>query len=241
MNHVLEAKNIVKAYKKQQVLHDVSAIVRSGESVCLLGPNGAGKTTLFYAICGLSKPNGGKILLDGIDITNLTLSQKATLGLAYLPQESSVFRDLSVEDNIKLACEIVYKDDINAIQIRIEELLAAFSIEHIRSRAAYQLSGGERRRVEIARSLALKPKFLLLDEPFAGVDPLAVADIQQIVKDLCKSGIGVLITDHSFREALAICERAYVLNEGTMLAHGTPKEIYANENVKRFYLGEAAQ
>lgn len=241
MKHTLEARHIVKAYKKHQVLHDVSAIVNSGEAVCLLGPNGAGKTTLFYAICGLSMPNSGEILLDNEDITDLPLSKKATLGLAYLPQESSVFRELSVEDNIKLACEIVYKDDIDAIQNRIDELLAAFNIEHIRDRMAFQLSGGERRRVEIARGLALKPKFLLLDEPFAGVDPLAVADIQQIVRDLCKSGIGVLITDHSFREALAICERAYVLNEGTMLAHGTPDEIYADENVKRFYLGENAK
>lgn len=241
MKHTLEARHIVKSYKKHQVLHDVSAVVNSGEAVCLLGPNGAGKTTLFYAICGLSMPNSGEILLNNEDITNLPLSKKATLGLAYLPQESSVFRELSVEDNIKLACEIVYKDDIDAIQNRIDELLSAFNIEHIRDRAAFKLSGGERRRVEIARGLALKPKFLLLDEPFAGVDPLAVADIQQIVRDLCQSGIGVLITDHSFREALAICERAYVLNEGAMLAHGTPDEIYADENVKRFYLGENAK
>ena len=240
MSHVLSANNIVKAYKKNQVLHNVSAEIKSGEAVCLLGPNGAGKTTLFYAICGLAKPDGGQVLLDGKDITSLNLSQKAALGLAYLPQESSVFRDLSVEDNLKLACEIAYNNVKEAVIIRVEELLLAFGIEHIRDRQAYQLSGGERRRVEIARSLALKPKFLLLDEPFAGVDPLAVADIQNIVKDLCASGIGVLITDHSFREALAICERAYVLNDGLMLAHGTPSEIYANESVKKFYLGEAA-
>jgi lipopolysaccharide export system ATP-binding protein len=174
-----------------------------------------------------------------MDVTNFNLSQKAGLGLAYLPQESSVFRELSVEDNIRLACEIVYGKDEDLLEKKVNELLVAFGVEHIKSRQAYKLSGGERRRVEIARSLALRPKFLLLDEPFAGVDPLAVADIQQIVKNLCASGIGVLITDHSFREALAICTRAYVLNEGEMLASGTPQEIYANENVKRFYLGEA--
>ena len=239
MKHILEAKNIIKAYKKQQVLHGVSAYVKSGEAVCLLGPNGAGKTTLFYAICGLSRPDSGQIFIDDMDVTNFNLSQKAGLGLAYLPQESSVFRELSVEDNIRLACEIVYGKDEDLLEKKVNELLVAFGVEHIKSRQAYKLSGGERRRVEIARSLALRPKFLLLDEPFAGVDPLAVADIQQIVKNLCASGIGVLITDHSFREALAICTRAYVLNEGEMLASGTPQEIYANENVKRFYLGEA--
>lgn len=241
MEHILEANNIVKAYKKHQVLHNVSAYIKNKEAVCLLGPNGAGKTTLFYAICGLSKPDSGQILIDNSDVTSLSLSQKAAIGLAYLPQESSVFRELSVEDNIRLACEIVYGADEDSLEKRVEELLMSFGIEHIRTRQAYKLSGGERRRVEIARSLALRPKFLLLDEPFAGVDPLAVADIQQIIKDLCSSGIGVLITDHSFREALAICSRAYVLNEGSMLAHGSPEEIYANESVRRFYLGEASQ
>jgi lipopolysaccharide export system ATP-binding protein len=235
--HKLEAKNIKKHFKKHIALGGVSVNFSSGEIVSLLGPNGAGKTTLFYAICGLIETDGGVVSLDGEDITALALHQKAQMGLAYLPQESSVFKDLTVEENIELACEIVYGDE-NLVMQNTDRLLEMLSIESIRSRPAYALSGGERRRVEIARALAPSPKFLLLDEPFAGVDPLAVSEIQKIIVDLKNAGIGIVITDHNFREALEVSDRAYVLGRGMLLAEGTPSEIYASEIVKLNYLGD---
>jgi len=238
--HKLEAKNIKKHFKKHVALSGVSVHFDSGEIVSLLGPNGAGKTTLFYSICGLIDIDGGNVVLDGEDITALALHEKAKIGLAYLPQESSVFKDLTVEENIELACEIVYKDE-ELVMKHTDKLLEMLSIEPIRSRPAYALSGGERRRVEIARALAPNPKFLLLDEPFAGVDPLAVSEIQKIIVELKNEGIGIIITDHSFREALEVSDRAYVLGRGALLAEGTPTEILNSEVVKRHYLGDKSQ
>lgn len=238
--HKLEAKNIKKHFKKHTALGGVSVHFDSGEIVSLLGPNGAGKTTLFYSICGLVEIDEGAVILDGKDITALPLHQKARIGLGYLPQESSVFKDLSVEENIELACEVIYKDEDEIMQ-NTDRLLEMLSIEPIRTRPAYALSGGERRRVEIARALAANPLFLLLDEPFAGVDPLAVSEIQKIIIELKNNGIGVIITDHNFREALEISDRAYVLGRGTLLAEGTPSEIYESEIVKKHYLGDKSQ
>ncbi|HOI83144.1 MAG TPA: LPS export ABC transporter ATP-binding protein, partial [Campylobacterales bacterium] len=234
--HKLEAKNIKKHFKKHTALGGVSVHFDSGEIVSLLGPNGAGKTTLFYSICGLVEVDEGAVILDGKDITELPLHQKARIGLGYLPQESSVFKDLSVEENIELACEVIYKNEDEIMQ-NTDRLLEMLSIEPIRTRPAYALSGGERRRVEIARALAANPQFLLLDEPFAGVDPLAVSEIQKIIIELKNNGIGIIITDHNFREALEISDRAYVLGRGMLLAEGTPAEIYESEIVKRHYLG----
>ncbi|MGE4399699.1 MAG: LPS export ABC transporter ATP-binding protein [Campylobacterales bacterium] len=238
--HKLEAKNIKKHFKKHTALGGVSVHFDSGEIVSLLGPNGAGKTTLFYSICGLVEIDEGAVILDGKDITALPLHQKARIGLGYLPQESSVFKDLSVEENIELACEVIYKDEDEIMQ-NTDRLLEMLSIEPIRTRPAYALSGGERRRVEIARALAANPLFLLLDEPFAGVDPLAVSEIQKIIIELKNNGIGIIITDHNFREALEISDRAYVLGRGTLLAEGTPSEIYESEIVKKHYLGDKSQ
>jgi lipopolysaccharide export system ATP-binding protein len=238
LKHTLKAENIKKIFKKHTALNGVSVEFGSGEVVSLLGPNGAGKTTLFYSICGLVGIDDGKVSLDGEDITTLALHQKAKIGLAYLPQESSVFKDLTVEENIELACEIVYGDNEELVMEHTDRLLEMLSIEPIRSRPAYALSGGERRRVEIARSLAGNPKFLLLDEPFAGVDPLAVSEIQKIIQDLKAAGIGIVITDHNFREALEVSDRSYVLGRGALLAEGTPAEIYESEIVKRHYLGD---
>ncbi len=238
--HKLEAKNIKKHFKKHTALGGVSVHFNSGEIVSLLGPNGAGKTTLFYSICGLIDIDEGSVELDGKDITALALHEKAKIGLAYLPQESSVFKDLTVEENIELACEIVYKDEELVMQ-HTDKLLEMLSIEPIRSRPAYALSGGERRRVEIARALAPNPKFLLLDEPFAGVDPLAVSEIQKIIVELKNEGIGIIITDHNFREALEVSDRAYVLGRGMLLDEGTPQEILNSEIVKRHYLGDKSQ
>ncbi|MCI4399515.1 MAG: LPS export ABC transporter ATP-binding protein [Campylobacteraceae bacterium] len=236
--HKLEAKNIKKHFKKHTALGGVSVHFDSGEIVSLLGPNGAGKTTLFYSICGLVEIDEGAVILDGEDITALPLHQKARIGLGYLPQESSVFKDLSVEENIEMACEIVYGDDEDLVMQNTDRLLEMLSIEPIRSRPAYALSGGERRRVEIARALAGNPKFLLLDEPFAGVDPLAVSEIQKIIIELKNNGIGIIITDHNFREALEISDRAYVLGRGELIAEGSPSEIYESKTVKRNYLGD---
>ncbi len=238
--HKLEAKNIKKHFKKHTALGGVSVHFDSGEIVSLLGPNGAGKTTLFYSICGLVEVDEGAVILDGKDITELPLHQKARIGLGYLPQESSVFKDLSVEENIELACEVIYKNEDEIMQ-NTDRLLEMLSIEPIRTRPAYALSGGERRRVEIARALAANPQFLLLDEPFAGVDPLAVSEIQKIIIELKNNGIGIIITDHNFREALEISDRAYVLGRGMLLAEGTPAEIYESEIVKRHYLGDKSQ
>jgi lipopolysaccharide export system ATP-binding protein len=232
----LIASDIVKFYKKTKVLQGVSLEICSGESVSLLGPNGAGKTTLFYIICGLIVCDSGKVFIDDEDITTIGLSKKSAKGIAYLPQESSIFKDLTVEENIEIACEISIKDE-RTREARVEELLELLNIEPIRGRDAFMLSGGERRRVEIARSLAGNPKFLLLDEPFAGVDPIAVGEISKIIKDLKSKGIGIFITDHNFREALGVSDRAYVLHDGKVLSNGTPEEIYADASVQRYYLG----
>jgi len=235
--HKLQAISLSKTIKKATIVKDISIEVNSGEVVGLLGPNGAGKTTTFYMICGLTSATAGKVILDDVDITNLPLSKRAKLGIGYLPQESSIFKDLSVYDNLLLAAEASRLDKQEQDK-RINRLLEILNISDIRYRKGIQLSGGERRRAEIARSLVPDPKFLLLDEPFAGVDPLAVKDIQSIVKELVKLEIGVLITDHSVRETLGICDRAYVMAEGTMLASGTSEQIVANEDVKQKYLGD---
>ena len=237
MSHKLEAKEIKKTIKKTQILHDISLEVNSGETVGLLGPNGAGKTTSFYTICGLVEPTGGKIFLDGMDITSQPLHKRALKGIGYLPQESSIFKDLSVEDNLMLSAQVSIDRKKEQLQ-KVEELLEIFNIEPIRKRKGVSLSGGERRRTEIARALVSDPKFLLLDEPFAGVDPIAVKDIQGIIADLTKRGIGVLITDHNVRETLQICNRAYVMKSGSVLASGTSEEIKNSDLVKEHYLGE---
>lgn len=233
----LKIVDIKKNIKKTQILHGISLEVNTGEIVGLLGPNGAGKTTTFYTVCGLVKPSSGSVYFDAEDITALPLHKRALRGIGYLPQESSIFKDLSVEDNLLLAAEIAFKDR-EIQQQRVEELLQLLNIEPIRQRKGVSLSGGERRRTEIARALVSNPKFLLLDEPFAGVDPIAVKDIQNLVKDLTKLNIGVLITDHNVRETLEICDRAYVMKAGALLASGTANEIKNDQRVKEHYLGE---
>lgn len=235
--HKLKIKDITKAIKKTQILHGISLEVNSGEIVGLLGPNGAGKTTTFYTVCGLVKPTSGQVYFDDKDITSLPLHKRALRGIGYLPQESSIFKDLSVEDNLMLAAQIV-TDDKTEQHKRVEELLEVFNIEPIRQRKGVSLSGGERRRTEIARALVSHPKFLLLDEPFAGVDPIAVKDIQEIIAQLTKINIGVLITDHNVRETLEICDRAYVMKAGALLASGTSEEIKQDKKVREHYLGE---
>lgn len=235
--HSLKVNKLVKQIKKSTIISEVSLGVKSGEIVGLLGPNGAGKTTTFYMICGLIPPTKGEIYLDNQNLTTMPLHKRSKLGIGYLPQESSIFKDLSVEDNLMLAAEIVY-DKQETREKRVEELLNLLNIEPIRQRKGVSLSGGERRRCEIARSLAIHPKFLLLDEPFAGVDPIAVADIQEIVRDLSKLNIGVLITDHNVRETLDICDRAYVIKDGSLLASGKSEEVAENRLVRTYYLGE---
>ena len=235
--HKLEVKDLKKTIKKSEIIKGISLEVNSGEVVGLLGPNGAGKTTTFYMICGLISPTSGDVFLNDEKITNVPLHKRAHLGIGYLPQESSIFKELSVEENLLLGAEILNqsKEDIAK---RINEMLNMLNIEPIRLRKGVSLSGGERRRCEIARSLIIKPKFLLLDEPFAGVDPIAVSDIQSIVRDLKKLGIGVLITDHNVRETLAICDRAYVIKDGSLLASGSASEVANNKLVRTHYLGE---
>ncbi|ABS51198.1 LPS export ABC transporter ATP-binding protein [Campylobacter hominis] len=235
--HKLEVKNLKKTIKKTEIIKGISLFVENGEIVGLLGPNGAGKTTTFYMICGLIPASGGEIFLDNNEISKISLNKRARLGIGYLPQESSIFKDLSVEENLMLAAEITYKDE-NEANKKVNEMLNLLNIEPIRDRKGVSLSGGERRRCEIARSLMITPKFLLLDEPFAGVDPIAVADIQNIVKSLKDLGIGVLITDHNVRETLAICDRAYVIKDGSLLASGSSKDVANDENVKKYYLGD---
>lgn len=235
--HTLEAKNLAKTIKKTKLVHDISLHVESKEIVGLLGPNGAGKTTSFYMVCGLTDATEGQVFLDGEDVTKLPLSARAQLGIGYLPQESSIFKDLTVEENLLIAAEALNLDK-KTIQPRIEKLLEIFNIEPIRARLGIRLSGGERRRVEIARALVGEPKFLLLDEPFAGVDPIAVLDIQNIIKQLVDLDMGILITDHNVRETLGICDRAYVMRSGEMLATGTSEEVAKDENVRKHYLGE---
>lgn len=239
----LHVRHLRKAYHGRQVVKDVSLDVESGEVVGLLGPNGAGKTTCFYMIVGLVPSDGGAIELDGTAIGRLPIHQRARLGLSYLPQEASVFRKLTVEENIRAVLELQVGANgkpltRTELEQRLDELLRELQIEHIRSNPAQSLSGGERRRVEIARALGSSPRFVLLDEPFAGVDPIAVIEIQRIVKFLKDRGIGVLITDHNVRETLGICDRAYIISSGTVLASGRPQEIVDNESVRRVYLGE---
>ena len=235
--HKLEVKDLKKTIKKSEIIKGISLEVNSGEVVGLLGPNGAGKTTTFYMICGLISPTSGDVFLNDEKITSVPLHKRAHLGIGYLPQESSIFKELSVEENLLLGAEILNqsKEDISK---RVNEMLNMLNIEPIRLRKGVSLSGGERRRCEIARSLIIKPKFLLLDEPFAGVDPIAVSDIQSIVRDLKKLGIGVLITDHNVRETLAICDRAYVIKDGSLLASGSASEVANNKLVRTHYLGE---
>lgn len=235
--HSLEVRNLKKSIKKTDIIKGISLEIKSGEVVGLLGPNGAGKTTTFYMICGLISPSSGEILLDGENITANPLHKRARQGIGYLPQESSIFKDLSVEENLILAAQIIYKDS-KTIEQKVEEMLNLLNIEPIRSRKGLSLSGGERRRCEIARSLMIMPTFLLLDEPFAGVDPIAVADIQSIINDLKKLNIGILITDHNVRETLAICDRAYVIKGGVLLASGNANEVANNKLVRTHYLGE---
>ncbi len=234
----LQASHLAKSYKSRQVLRDLSLQVGSGEVVGLLGPNGAGKTTAFYMIVGLTACEQGQILLDDRNITHLPMHHRAQLGLGYLPQEPSVFRRLSVADNIMAILEMRPSGDDTARHERLEQLLDELQIGHVRDSLGVSLSGGERRRVEIARALAADPRFILLDEPFAGVDPLSVLDIQRIIKHLSQKGIGVLITDHNVRETLGICERAYIVNQGIVIAAGTAEQILANSQVREVYLGQ---
>ncbi|MBC3882707.1 LPS export ABC transporter ATP-binding protein [Undibacterium sp. LX40W] len=243
MTSTLEIQGLQKRYGMRQVVRDVSLEVKSGEVVGLLGPNGAGKTTSFYMIVGLVPSDAGKIDIDGTDISRLPIHQRARLGLSYLPQEASVFRKLSVEDNVRAVLELQVDSDGRAlskadIDQRLNTLLSELQIDGLRESPARALSGGERRRVEIARALATNPRFVLLDEPFAGVDPIAVIEIQRIVRFLKERDIGVLITDHNVRETLGICDHAYIINQGSVLASGRPDEIITNETVRRVYLGE---
>ena len=235
--HTLEAVSLSKTIKKTKIVHDISLKVSSREIVGLLGPNGAGKTTSFYMVCGLTDATTGEVFLDGENITKLPLSKRAQMGIGYLPQESSIFKDLTVEENLLIAAEAL-KLPKETVKPRINKLLEIFNIEPIRSRIGIRLSGGERRRVEIARALVGEPKFLLLDEPFAGIDPIAVLDIQGIIKQLVDLDMGILITDHNVRETLSICDRAYVMRSGEMMAAGTSDEIANDENVRKHYLGE---
>jgi len=235
---LLSATQLAKAYKSRQVVRDLSLEVRTGEVVGLLGPNGAGKTTAFYMIVGLVEADGGRILLGDRDITRLPMHRRAQLGIGYLPQEASVFRRLSVEDNILAVLETRADLDAAGREARTEELLEELRIAHVRRSTGQALSGGERRRVEIARALAAEPRFILLDEPFAGVDPLSVTDIQRIIGELAAKGIGVLITDHNVRETLGVCNRAYIVDRGTILAAGSAEEVLANPRVREVYLGQ---
>ena len=236
-NPGLEAKNLGKEFKRRPVLRDVSLRVRRGEAVGLLGPNGAGKTTCFYIITGLLAADYGTIALDGHDITHLPMYRRARLGIGYLPQEASIFRGMTVEQNVRAVLEVADPDASRREEL-LEALLAEFSISHLRRTSAIALSGGERRRVEIARALASRPSFVLLDEPLAGIDPIAVGEIRDLVAHLKDRGIGILITDHNVRETLEIVDRAYILHEGRVLMEGGPKEIVAHEGVRRVYLGD---
>lgn len=236
--HELKINNLVKTIKKHEIVRGISLELRTGEVVGLLGPNGAGKTTTFYMICGLVEATAGEVYIDGENVSNLPLHQRSRMGIGYLPQEASIFKDLTVEENLIIAAE-AGKLSKELAQQRIEELLEMFNIEPIRNRRGINLSGGERRRAEIARALVNKPRFLLLDEPFAGVDPIAVTDIQNVIAQLVEYGIGVLITDHNVRETLAVCDRAYVIKSGELLAAGTSDEIAHNSDVREHYLGES--
>jgi lipopolysaccharide export system ATP-binding protein len=237
MNKTLTVQNLEKSYGKKKVIRDVSLTISQGEVVGLLGPNGAGKTTCFYMIVGLVDVSAGNIFLNQVDVTKMPMFQRARLGVSYLPQEASIFRGMNVEDNIYSILEISEANEVKRKE-KLEALLKEFSIAHIRKSHALALSGGERRRVEIARALATNPSFILLDEPFAGVDPIAVNEIRQMVKHLKNRGIGVLITDHNVRETLSIVDKAYIVYDGSILASGSKDDIVANESVRRVYLGE---
>ena len=239
----LEARHLQKSYGSRQVVFDVSVKVQKGEVVGLLGPNGAGKTTSFYMIVGLVRTDGGHILIDGEDVTRMPIHRRARMGLSYLPQEASIFRKLTVAENVRAVLELQLNDEgipLNDTEInaRLQALLKDLRVDHLHDSPSLALSGGERRRVEIARALATNPRFILLDEPFAGIDPIAVIEIQRIIAFLKERGIGVLITDHNVRETLGICDHAYIISEGRVLAQGTPQDIVNNADVRRVYLGE---
>ncbi len=236
--HQLSARGLSKSYRSKQVVADVSLDVHSGQCVGLLGPNGAGKTTSFYMVCGLVAADGGSVTLDGEDITGLPMYQRARRGIGYLPQEASIFRKLSVRDNLLAIFETLDMPDIQ-VEEELEALLVDLGIEAVQHQKAYTLSGGQRRRTEIARALVTKPKFLLLDEPFAGVDPIAIEDIQAIIAELRNKGIGILITDHNVRDTLSICDRAYLMSAGRILVHGSADEIVSHPDARRLYLGES--
>jgi lipopolysaccharide export system ATP-binding protein len=238
MNGILEARQLKKSFKTRQVVNGVSIHIKQGECVGLLGPNGAGKTTCFYMIVGLQSCDEGQIIINGQDITQNPMHIRARLGIGYLPQEASVFRKLTVADNILAILELRKELSPQAREEKLDQLLQEFHISHLAKSLGMALSGGERRRVEIARALAIEPSFILLDEPFAGVDPISVIDIKKIIQHLCHKGIGVLITDHNVRETLDICERAYIVSQGSILCEGTPQMILENQQVRRVYLGE---
>lgn len=234
----LSAHNLKKSFKARTVVNDVSLHIKRGECVGLLGPNGAGKTTCFYMVVGLQACDKGKIFLDKQDITKMAMHNRARMGIGYLPQEASIFRKMTVAENILSILQLRPDLTVGAAKDKLEQLLVEFHITHLRDHMGISLSGGERRRVEIARALAIEPKFILLDEPFAGVDPISVLDIKKIILHLCDKNIGVLITDHNVRETLDICSRAYIVNQGNMLCEGTPAEILADAQVRAIYLGE---
>jgi len=237
-DHILEVKNIHKTYARREVVNDVSFAIKAGEIVGLLGPNGAGKTTCFYITCGLIRSDKGEVFLNHKSIGHMPMHKRANLGLGYLPQEPSIFRKLSVEDNIMAVLELNKSLSTKLRKHRLEKLLSEFNVEHVRHIKGITLSGGERRRVEIARSLAMDPKFILLDEPFAGIDPISVGDIQEIIYQLRDQGIGILITDHNYREMLDTCNYSYVLHSGKIIAQGDKESILTNDDVKKVYLGE---
>ena len=235
---ILIAEELEKSYNSRKVVKNLSFNIKSGEIIGLLGPNGAGKTTAFYMVVGLVKPELGKIILDEYNLTNLPIHERARKGLGYLPQEASVFRKLSVEDNILAVLQTRKELNTSGMENLLNQLLDQLNLNDIRGTDGISLSGGERRRVEIARTLAMEPKFILLDEPFAGVDPISVIDIQRIIKNLSNDGIGILITDHNVRETLKICTRGYIMNDGSLIASGNPEQILSNSEVKKVYLGE---
>ena len=235
---ILSIRHLSKSYRSREVVSDVSLMVESGETVGLLGPNGAGKTTSFYMIAGLVKSNAGSIHIDELEINQLSVDKRSRLGLSYLPQEASIFRKLTVEENIMAILETHMSTNKQTLKQRLDLLLEEFQISHLKKNLGATLSGGERRRVEIARAIATKPRFLLLDEPFAGIDPISISDIQRLINELCDHGIGVLITDHNVRETLGICDRAYIVNNGKILAEGTSEQILNDENVRDVYLGQ---
>ena len=235
----IKVEHLVKKYKGRTVVDDVSLNVKQGEIIGLLGPNGAGKTTTFYMVVGLVRPNEGKVMLDQHDITDLPMYKRARMGLGYLPQEPSIFKKLTVEDNLRLLLEIVEPIPPDQFQTRINELIMDLGLNHVRHSKGFQLSGGEKRRVEIARSLSLNPSFILLDEPFAGVDPIAVSEIQSIISELREKGLGIIITDHNVRETLSITDRSYIIHQGKILLTGNPNDIATSEIAKKYYLGDS--